>query len=169
MEITAWEQGGIFLGALLCGASVGLLYDLFRILRKNIKTNPILIGVQDIIFWTLSAIIVFFYIMIGNSGELRLYEILGVGIGAFLYNLILSRFIVEVLQIILRILKKDILFILKIVLTPIALVYKLFRRPLIIVANLSKEGTRKLSRNTAKKWNSVISSFKQLKKIKKKI
>ena len=48
------NQGYLFLIFTLDGLIIGILFDIFRILRKSFKTKDIVTYVQDILFWLIS-------------------------------------------------------------------------------------------------------------------
>ena len=50
MGIDPWGQALTFLGALGLGAGLGLVYDLFRLLRRRVRL-PLLGPVLDLLFW----------------------------------------------------------------------------------------------------------------------
>ena len=55
----------------ITGIAIGILFDIFRILRKSFKTADIITYLQDILFWILSGLIVLFSIYRFNNGEIR--------------------------------------------------------------------------------------------------
>ena len=50
------NQGIVFLIFVLNGFAIGLLFDLFRVLRKSFKTADIVTYFEDMIFWILTRI-----------------------------------------------------------------------------------------------------------------
>ena len=96
----------IFLLYILTGISIGILFDIFRILRKSFKTIDFITYIQDFLFWILSGIILLYSIFSFNNGELRGYIFIGVIIGVILYMLIFSKYFVKISVTIINILKK---------------------------------------------------------------
>ncbi len=134
------NQAYVFLIFILNGLIIGILFDIFRILRKSFKTPDIITYIQDIIFWILSGVILLYSIFKFNNGELRLFIFLGIVLGIILYILIFSKIFIKIsvisIDIIKKIIKtviitpiKYILFVLKI------LIYKPIK---LICLNLSK-------------------------------
>lgn len=80
-------------GAMACGLILALLYDLFRIKRRFVRTSAIFIHIEDVLFWVIAAIIVFLTSYIISSGETRVYFFSGVFLGGLLYYLLLSRIV----------------------------------------------------------------------------
>ena len=77
-------QFNIFINFILTGFIIGILYDVFRILRKSFKTLDIVTYIQDIIFWILTGIILLYSIFTFNNGELRGYIFIGILSGVVL-------------------------------------------------------------------------------------
>ena len=67
------SQITIFLFAMLLGAFLSLFFDGFRIMNAVLKVNLKRIFFEDVIYFVLSAIITFTYILVMNSGEIRVY------------------------------------------------------------------------------------------------
>ena len=53
MEVSLLEQARTFLGALGLGVALGLVYDLFRVLRLRLPLR-ILGGMLDLLYWPLT-------------------------------------------------------------------------------------------------------------------
>ena len=71
MGIDLWEQALTFLGALGLGAGLGLVYDLFRLLRHRVRL-PLLGPALDFLFWMLVTAGLFLYAISAGGGELRI-------------------------------------------------------------------------------------------------
>ena len=67
------NQANLFLIFVINGVAIGLLFDMFRILRKTFKTSDLVTTIQDILFWMLTGILVICSIFTFNSGEIRLF------------------------------------------------------------------------------------------------
>ena len=109
----AINQAYIFLIFTIEGIIIGLLFDFFRILRKSFKTSNILTYIEDILFWTITGIIMMYTIYIYCNGEIRWYMFVGIGIGATVYILTVSKYIVKVTVKIINLFKKITIIILK--------------------------------------------------------
>lgn len=75
----------MFFISILLGATMGISYDFLRILRRVIGHSNFFISLEDILFWIIWALIVIDNIHIYNSGELRGYVFLGLGLGCLIY------------------------------------------------------------------------------------
>lgn len=122
------EQLYLFIIFLLNGLIIGVLFDIFRIIRKSFKTPDILTYIQDICFWILTGLLLLYSIFTFNNGEIRIYIFLAVFIGVVLYMLTLSKYFIKINVFIITIIKKSILYIIKIVLCPIKIIARFIRK-----------------------------------------
>lgn len=100
-----------FLISLAMGAAICLLYDLFRIFRLCVKCGGISVFVQDMLFFTTSALLTFFLLMVRCNGELRLYVFAGEIFGFIIFHITVSRVIMKISSAIVKSTKKMIAFI----------------------------------------------------------
>jgi len=119
------NQVYIFIAFILNGILIGILFDIFRILRKSFKTPDIITYVEDIVFGIVSGVLILFSIMKLNNGELRIYLFLGIILGLSLYLLIFSNAFIKVSVYIIVIIKKVVN---TIILIPVKHIYKLIKR-----------------------------------------
>lgn len=68
------------------GALLGFAYDILFCLRHVIKHNTVAISVEDMLYWILVSITTLNLLAIINDGGLRMYFLLGMIGGAFVYN-----------------------------------------------------------------------------------
>ena len=141
------EQLFSFFIFIIVGMIISLSFDIFRILRKVIKTTDIITYLEDVIFWIITMFIILISIFIFNNGELRLYIFIGMIIGIILYLIFISKYFIKfgiyILKIsykIINILFKPILFISKIIkkifFNPIYFVFVNFRKILLKIKNI---------------------------------
>jgi len=81
---------------IVTGIIIGVLFDIFRIIRKSFKTNDIITCIEDALFWILSGFLLLFVIFKFNNGEIRLYSFVGLFIGFFIYLLIASKYVISI-------------------------------------------------------------------------
>ena len=126
---------GIFV---ITGILIGLLFDIFRILRKSFHTADWITYIQDVLFWILAGSMMLFSIFTFNHGEIRSYVFIGILVGIVIYMLAISKLVVKSSVTI-------ILFIKKILSYPIHLIEKIVK---IIIINpilfIAKKGKRKV-------------------------
>ena len=99
------NQAFLFMIFILNGFLIGILFDIFRILRKSFKTSDLITYIQDIIFWFLAGFIILYSIFKFNNGELRGFIFIGIAIGALIYMLLFSRAFININLYIIKILK----------------------------------------------------------------
>ncbi|MCH5332612.1 MAG: spore cortex biosynthesis protein YabQ [Agathobacter sp.] len=91
---------------LLMGACMFALYDLIRILRRLIPHGILWISAEDLVYVVAAALWFFLRVCKVNSGIIRFYFILAMGIGALAYYLILGRPLISHISILILRLKK---------------------------------------------------------------
>lgn len=116
----------IFLIYCLSGVIIGIIFDVFRILRKTFKTPDFVTYLQDIAFWILTGLFLIFIIFKFNNGEMRSYIFIGLGFGIVIYMLLFSKFFIKVNVLILKYVKLIIAKILIIITYPFKILMKIF-------------------------------------------
>ncbi len=102
----------IVLAFFITGIFIGILFDIFRVTRKSFKTPNILIYIEDILFWILTGILLLFTIFTFSTGEIRLYMIIILLLGSFIYFLSISKYFILINSKILNFIKSTIIFVL---------------------------------------------------------
>ena len=75
----------LFLKSILLGGSFGLLYDALRITRIALPTARWVIFIEDVLFFLMSAVAAFFFLMRTIDGQVRFFIFIGILLGAVLY------------------------------------------------------------------------------------
>ena len=78
MNADTINQAYLFLIFILNGLIIGVVFDIFRILRKSFKTPNYLTYIEDALFWIISAIIVMYSVFTFNNGQFRGYIFIGI-------------------------------------------------------------------------------------------
>lgn len=89
------SENMFLLYSLLMGIIMTFVYDIFRICRRVHAHSLFLISLEDIIFWIITAISVFYLMHTQSNGTLRWFAILGALTGMFLYKKTASPFFVK--------------------------------------------------------------------------
>ena len=118
------NQAYLFLVFSFTGMLIGILFDFFRVLRKTYKTSDVITYIEDILFWILTGILIIYNIWFFNDGEIRLFMILGIIIGALLYTLTISYFVKKIINFIMSKIKIITTFLCKIIKKTIEIVIK---------------------------------------------
>jgi spore cortex biosynthesis protein YabQ len=130
------DQVYVFLYAILGGAIVAFFYDILRIKRRAIRTNVMIVGLEDILYWLVAAVFLFITVYRSNSGEMRGYIFIGNVIGVILYESLLSKIIIDSSIIVINIIKRILLFIFGILSYPFKLIFKIFKVPVLFIFKL---------------------------------
>lgn len=89
------NQTYVFLWSLFVGIMLAVIFDLFRILRRKGNTPNYIVYIQDIIFWIIVTFIIIMSAFITNDGELRGYMFIGYILGAIVYIVTISRYVLK--------------------------------------------------------------------------
>ena len=80
----------------ISGIVIGILFDIFRILRKSFRTPDIVTYIEDVLFWLLTGFFLLFVLFKINDGEIRIYNIVGILLGSILYMLTISKYFIKI-------------------------------------------------------------------------
>ena len=127
------SQIGIFLIYLIAGVLICLLYDIFRALRKTVKTPDLVTYMEDTIFWILVAIFLIYLIFVLNSGEIRFFMFIAICLGGIVYYFTLSKYFVNISVHILTFVKIIVKKLLSILLIPLKLFLRINKKVKCIV------------------------------------
>lgn len=148
-------QANLFLIFIINGILIGILFDIFRILRKSFKTNDIVTYIEDTLFWIISGIIILYSIFIFNNGEIRLFIFLAILLGIVVYIFLFSKYFIKINLLIIATIKKIISFIWQIIKIPFKFILKIISKPItILVINVRKRIRQiytKIVKNNVKK------------------
>ena len=153
------NQAYLFLVFVINGVVIGLLFDFFRIARKVLPTNDIVTYMEDVLFWILAGASMLYSIFVFNNGELRLFMFLGILLGAFIYMIFVSSYIIKINVKIINIISIPFQFIFKII-------HKLLFKPItFLFINIRKSFTNfatKLRKNLkiSKKEKNIVKNWK---------
>lgn len=100
MSIDIYKEIDVFLKAIFLGAGLSIIYDIFRILRRihkkgSIITGTIITGIEDLIFFIFSSVIIFSFMYNMNGGIIRAYIFVGIFIGIFIYEEAFGKYVVK--------------------------------------------------------------------------
>ncbi len=159
------NQAYLFFVFIINGILIGLIFDLFRISRKVIKTNNLMTYIEDFIFWILTGFIVLYSIFVFNNGELRLFMFIGIILGVIIYILLMSRYFIEINMKIINTIKS----IIKILFKPINFVFAFLRKIFIKPITFLFINIRKNFTNFSLKMQNIIQKLKKKGQLKPKI
>jgi spore cortex biosynthesis protein YabQ len=116
-----FSQEQIFVFFFIIGIIIGIIFDIFRAIRKSFKTPDSITLIEDTIFLVISGLLLISSIIKLNNGEIRFYLFIAIFLGILIYSLTISKLCVIILCVIVETCKK-ILFI------PISLMKKLIKQ-----------------------------------------
>ncbi|MDY6011859.1 spore cortex biosynthesis protein YabQ [Clostridium sp.] len=90
MPLELEVQFDIIFYALVSGFILGIFYDVYRVLRGR-SEHIIIIIIQDILFWILSALTIFTFLLYTNYAFLGSYVYLCMGVALFIYLKLFSK------------------------------------------------------------------------------
>lgn len=115
----------LFLEACVLGVLLGVLYDVFRILRLALPHGKIIVFVEDILYFFLITVISFAFVLLWADGVVRSFLLLGELLGGVVYFFTLSLLILKAAGLIIRAVKAVLHFLFRVTLLP---VWRLIRR-----------------------------------------
>ena len=151
------EQLTNFIYFIITGMILGIVLDIFRILRKSFKTSDFVTNIQDILFGVITGTILLLSIFLFNNGELRLYLFLGVIFGVIIYMLLISEYFIKINVTIIIFIKRIIILITKPFISLLKFIKKLFFKPISFICI-----------NLKLLFNKIFNNFKKTTKINKK-
>ena len=101
-----FSQEQIFIFFFIIGITIGIIFDIFRVIRKSFKTPDLITFIEDLIFLIITSFLIIFSIIKLNGGEIRFYLFLGIFVGILIYFLTISNLCVIILSGFVRICKK---------------------------------------------------------------
>lgn len=155
------NQAYLFLVFTINGIIIGLLFDIFRILRKSFKTSDIITYIQDILFWILTGLILLYSIFTFSNGEVRFYMFLGVFLGCLIYMLLFSKYFININVKIIMIIKNIVNKILSIIIFPLKLILTFIKKIFFKPINFITINIKKFELNSQKKLKNILKQQKK--------
>ncbi|HAG43270.1 MAG TPA: spore cortex biosynthesis protein YabQ [Clostridium sp.] len=98
MLFTMEQQIILFVFSLLSGVLIGVLFDIYRIIRGFEDVGAIITIIQDILFWIATGFIVFIFMMYTSYAYMSFNVFVYVSIGLFVYIKLISKIFINVLH-----------------------------------------------------------------------
>lgn len=132
MKITFGPDLSYFLHSFALGLILGFLYDILKAKRRIVKTNDIIINIEDIIFAVISGFMLILLAYLKNNGRLRIYSIITTGAAFITYRAVIKDRLVNLLTNIWRVVSKAFLYLIKGVMFPGRFVFERIFKPFFI-------------------------------------
>lgn len=145
----------LFLSSVGWGIVLLVLYDCIRILRRLIKHNKLSAALEDILYWIVSALLIFRMMYRINDGSIRGFAIVGMLIGMVLFHYSISDPLVYILS---NGIHKCFLAgqkAVKVIMKPIVWLYRRFRWLFLFFAKVLKRPCRFTRKALKKIWKQV--------------
>ena len=121
MPLSIDVQFDIVMYSIISGILIGIMFDLYNIIR-GVKIPKIIIIIEDILFWILTAIIVFAFLLYANYAFLGPYVYIFMIVTLIIYLKLISptilkleRYIIDKVSKIIRIILKNLIYPIKVV------------------------------------------------------
>jgi len=96
MIISLVNQVKLIIFSLLSGIITGVFFDIYRLIRGFEEPNKFVTIIQDLLFWVLTSIVVFIFLMYTNEGYINFYVYVCLIMGVYLYIKILSKAFIKI-------------------------------------------------------------------------
>ena len=122
------QEVTFFLHSIFMGFIITFAYDWLLIFRKLFRHGRILISLEDLIYWFLCGISVFYMLYRENSGVLRWFAVMGAALGMLFYKVTIKNHFVNIMSTCIHKIMCLIFRLIQIVLKPIKCLFFLVRR-----------------------------------------
>lgn len=103
---TSGQQLNLFLISCAFGFPIGVIYDVFRVIRIMFIHGKIAVLIEDIIFFMIYGVFIMSFTITAARSEFRFYYIFGNMLGFVLYFVTLGNIITKFLKMIIQAVKK---------------------------------------------------------------
>ncbi len=134
-----FQEADFFAVSVISGCLMVFLYDVLRVFRRLTKHGTLWIALEDIVYWMISALLIFAMLYRKNDGLIRGFAIGGIVIGMLFYNHFISP---RVVKGVVWLVKKMI----RLFSFPLRLLKKILRRPAAFVGRKGARGVKKVKK-----------------------
>jgi len=164
MILSMTEQVHTFLAIAGIGFVIGFFYDFLRLFRKFIKHSALACNIEDAVYWALTLVMVFYFMLNRFYGEIRFFSVLGFFLGMILYFATISDVVLKVLSLIWVFIAKVIRTLIKIIVFPIKVLINILKIPASSILSLYKKVNKKTKKVLHKSSRYVRIRGKRLKR-----
>ena len=87
-----------FAHSVLMGLAITFVYDWIRVLRRLFKHGTLLTSLEDLFFWLVCGLAVFYMLYRENNGTLRWFAVMGATIGMVFYKIMIRNMFVNIMS-----------------------------------------------------------------------
>ena len=80
------------------GALFGVMFDTYQRFLNRPKRNRLIVFVNDLLFWAIQALLIFYTLFLVNNGEIRFYIFIALLCGFAAYQSLLKRVYLRMLE-----------------------------------------------------------------------
>lgn len=91
MVLPVNDQLYYFLTSVAGGFFVGILFDIYRIIRGFDTPGKLITIISDLLFWIFTGIVTFLFFLYTNNAYLRYSTFIGLGLGLYIYFVLISK------------------------------------------------------------------------------
>ena len=106
------EQLKSFIFYMICGCVIGILFDIFRIIRKSFKISDFHTYIEDLVFGIILGLFLIYILFILNKENIRLYMIISISLGIVFYWKTISKYFIDINVRLIRFIKTVLYYIL---------------------------------------------------------
>ena len=121
------------------GFLLGILYDVFRIVRLAVSNAKPFVAVMDFLYFVVCGILSFFFVLVTDEGNLRIYTVLGEALGWMIYYFSFGVIAMKVTSIAVNGIRR----LVRIVFSPFVFVFNKTRRIQVKIKNFIKKILKK--------------------------
>ena len=122
MPLSIEFQAIIIASSIIAGFAIGLIFDIYRIIR-GVGVPKIVVVIEDILFWTLTALVLFVFLLYIDYAFLSPYVYIFIGLTFLFYLTFISKLIIKVEAQIIEKIYRILRIFLKTLLYPIKIMY----------------------------------------------
>lgn len=122
-----------FLVSVVWGMILLIMYDCLRIFRKVVNHGAVWMSIEDIFYWTISAVLIFRMMYELNNGIIRGFSLIGILLGMVIYKYSISEYIVRGISFLIIKVKEFLKKVIHILLKPLRFLFGKLKQLLILV------------------------------------
>lgn len=133
------QEVTFFLHSIVMGLIITFAYDWILIFRRLVRHGRLLTSAEDLLYWFVCGIGVFYMLYKENSGVLRWFAVMGAALGIVFYKLAIKNRLVNIMSTYIHKIMWFIIRIIQIVLKPLKCLFSAVRRFVRLTAKKLKK------------------------------
>jgi len=101
--MTLSTQFSTMLSMIGMGALFGVMFDTYQRFLNRPKRNRLIVFVNDLLFWAIQALLIFYILFLVNNGEIRFYIFIALLLGFAAYQSLLKKGYLRVLELLIAV------------------------------------------------------------------